>query len=103
MAVPVSPAPIQVPSTSAITLPNGCGAIRGIGEKFAVDPGTGLTSVPIAISPGRPGFGPQLSLPSTSRARNSPFGFGRNVLLPQFVDADELDALVIYGSGRLDC
>ncbi|MBU1055240.1 MAG: hypothetical protein KKC46_15665 [Proteobacteria bacterium] len=49
----------------AINLPKGGDAIRGIGEKFAANPvtGTGSMSVPIATSPGRSGFGPQLSCP----------------------------------------
>ena len=48
----------------SISLPKGGGAIRGIGEKFAANPVTGTDSmtVPIAKSPGRSGFGPQLSL-----------------------------------------
>ncbi len=52
---------ISVPS---ISLPKGGGAIRGIGEKFGANPvtGTGSMTVPIATSPGRSGFGPQLSL-----------------------------------------
>ena len=47
-----------------ITLPKGGGAMRGMGEKFAANPvtGTGSMSVPIATSPGRAGFGPELSL-----------------------------------------
>ena len=51
----------QVP---AITVPRGGGAIRGIGEKFAANSvtGTGAMTVPIATSPGRSGFGPQLDL-----------------------------------------
>jgi hypothetical protein len=51
-------------SAPAITLPKGGGAIRGIGEKFAANPvtGTGSVIVPIATSPGRSGFEPQLSL-----------------------------------------
>ena len=42
----------------------GGGAIRGMGEKFSANPvtGTGSLTVPIAVSPGRSGFGPQLSL-----------------------------------------
>jgi hypothetical protein len=52
---------VQAPSVS---LPKGGGAIRGMGEKFAANPvtGTGSMSVPIATSPARSGFGPQLSL-----------------------------------------
>ncbi|MCO5245863.1 MAG: hypothetical protein M9927_18935, partial [Anaerolineae bacterium] len=48
----------------AVQLPKGGGAIRGMGEKFAANPvtGTGSMSVPSATSPGRSGFGPQLSL-----------------------------------------
>jgi hypothetical protein len=68
--------PPLVPPT--IALPKGGGAIRGIGEKFAANPvtGTGSISVPIATSPGRTGFAPQLSLSYDSGAGNGPFGFG---------------------------
>ena len=47
-----------------INLPKGGGAIRGIGEKFSVNPvtGTGALTVPIFTSPGRSGFFPKLSL-----------------------------------------
>ncbi|MCI0647258.1 MAG: toxin, partial [Chloroflexi bacterium] len=72
-------------SAPAISLPKGGGAIRGIGEKFAANPvtGTGSLSVPIAASPGRSGFGPQLSLSYDSGAGNGPFGFGWSLGLPQ--------------------
>src|SRR3954453_18883517 len=68
----------------AINLPKGGGAIRGIGEKFAANPvtGTGSMTVPIATSPGRSGFGPQLSLSYDSGAGNGPFGFGWSLSLP---------------------
>ena len=71
-------------SVPTITLPKGGGAIRGIGEKFAANPvtGTGSMSVPIATSPGRSGFGPQLSLSYNSGSGNSPFGFGWDLSLP---------------------
>jgi RHS repeat-associated protein len=71
----------EIPS---ISLPKGGGAIRGIGEKFSANPatGTGSTSVPIATSPGRSGFGPQLSLSYDSGAGNGPFGFGWDLSLP---------------------
>jgi hypothetical protein len=67
--------PVPAP---AISLPKGGGAIRGIGEKFAANPvtGTGSMTVPIATSPGRAGFGPQLSLSYDSGAGNGPFGLG---------------------------
>ena len=74
----VSQSKDQTPADSAvkvptITLPKGGGAIRGIGEKFAANPvtGTGSMSVPIATSPGRSGFGPQLSLSYDSGALGS--------------------------------
>ena len=65
-------------SAPSISLPKGGGAIRGIGEKFAANPvtGTGSMTVPIATSPGRSGFGPQLALSYDSGAGNGPFGFG---------------------------
>src|SRR5213593_488903 len=71
-------------SAPAISLPKGGGAIRGIGEKFAANPvtGTGSMTVPIATSPGRSGFGPQLSLSYDSGAGNGPFGFGWSLSLP---------------------
>jgi hypothetical protein len=65
-------------------LPKGGGAIRGIGEKFSANPvtGTGAMSVPITLSPGRGGFGPQLSLSYDSGAGNRPFGLGWSLSLP---------------------
>jgi len=71
-------------SAPTIALPKGGGAIRGIGEKFAANPvtGTGSMSVPIATSPGRSGFGPQLSLSYDSGSGNGPFGFGWNLSIP---------------------
>ena len=62
---------VQAPS---ISLPKGGGAIRGMGEKFAANPVTGSMTVPIGTSPGRSGFGPQLSLSYDSGAGNGPFG-----------------------------
>ena len=67
-----------------VTLPKGGGAIRGIGEKFAANPvtGTGSLTVPIATSPGRSGFGPQLSLSYDSGTGNGHFGMGWSLSLP---------------------
>lgn len=55
-----------------------------MGEKFASNPvtGSGSMSVPIPASPGRSGFGPQLSLSYDSGAGNGTFGFGWNLSLP---------------------
>src|SRR6266508_1974922 len=71
-------------SPPSIALPKGGGAIRGIGEKFAANPvtGTGSMTVPIVTSPGRSGFGPQISLSYDSGAGNGPFGFGWSPGLP---------------------
>ena len=67
-----------------LSLPKGGGAIRGIGEKFGANPvtGTGTMSVPIATSPGRSGFGPQLGLSYDSGSGNSAFGLGWNLSIP---------------------
>ena len=68
----------------SVSLPKGGGAIRGIGEKFAANPvtGTGSINVPIYTSPGRSGFGPQLSLSYDSGHENGAFGLGWNLSLP---------------------
>ncbi|WP_261561638.1 SpvB/TcaC N-terminal domain-containing protein [Frankia tisae] len=104
----------QKPATPSVTLPKGGGAIRGIGEKFGTDPfsGTGSTSVPIATSPGRSGFGPQLSLSYDSGNGNGPFGFGWSLSLPaisrktdkglpQYHDAGESDVYLLAGAEDL--
>ncbi|MFJ9854733.1 SpvB/TcaC N-terminal domain-containing protein [Streptomyces sp. NPDC101150] len=85
-----------------ISLPKGGGAIRGIGEKFTANlvTGTGGLSVPLAVSPGRSGFGPSLTLGYDSGAGNGPFGVGWGIGLPAitrktdkgipgYLDADE--------------
>ena len=92
----------------------GGGAIRGIGEKFAANPvtGAGSMSVPIATSPGRSGFGPQLSLSYDSGAGNGPFGFGWSLSLPsitrrtekgipRYLDTQESDVFVLSGAEDL--
>ena len=102
---------ISVPS---ISLPKGGGAIRGIGEKFGANPvtGTGSMTVPIATSPGRSGFGPQLSLSYDSGAGNGSFGFGWSLSLPaitrktdkglpQYRDAEESDVYILSGAEDL--
>ncbi|MBI1993889.1 MAG: toxin, partial [Deltaproteobacteria bacterium] len=98
----------------AISLPKGGGAIRGMGEKFAANPvtGTGSLSVPIYASPGRSGFGPQLSLSYDSGAGNGPFGFGWSLSLPsitrktdkglpKYQDAEESDVFILSGAEDL--
>src|SRR5437899_2605869 len=98
-----------------ISLPKGSGAIRGIGEKFAANPvtGNGSMTIPIATSPGRGGFGPQLSLSYDSGAGNGPFGLGWNLSLPaitrktdkglpRYDDANDSDSDVFILSGAED-
>jgi hypothetical protein len=99
----------------SLSLPKGGGAIRGIGEKFAANPvtGTGSMTVPLAISPGRSGFGPQLALSYDSGAGNGPFGIGWNLSLPaitrktdkglpQYLDIEpESDVFLLSGSEDL--
>jgi RHS repeat-associated protein len=98
----------------SISLPKGGGAIRGIGEKFAANPvtGTGSMTVPIPTSPGRSGFGPQLSLSYDSGGGNGPFGFGWSFALPsitrktdkglpQYDDASESDVYILSGAEDL--
>jgi RHS repeat-associated protein len=89
-----------------------------MGEKFAANPVTGSGSmiVPIATSPGRSGFGPQLSLSYDSGAGNGPFGFGWSLALPGITrktdkglprfrdwstDPQEEDVFVLSGSEDL--
>jgi len=104
-----NPSPLPSPS-----LPKGGGAIRGIGEKFAVNPvtGTGSLTVPIAASPGRSGFGPRLSLSYDSGAGNGPFGFGWHMALssitrktdkglPRYLDDNESDVFILSGAEDL--
>jgi RHS repeat-associated protein len=91
-----------------ITLPTSGGAFRGLGEKFGVNPvnGTAALSIPIAVSPGRAGFGPTLTLSYDSGASNGPFGLGWSLSLPTisrktdqglptYGDADETDVFVL--------
>jgi RHS repeat-associated protein len=98
----------------AVSLPKGGGAIKGMGEKFAANPvtGTGSMSVPIATSPGRSGFGPQLSVSYDSGAGNGIFGLGWNLSLPsitrktdkglpRYWDAEESDVFILSGAEDL--
>src|SRR5437867_13120508 len=82
---PSQPGGEQKQAAPSISLPQGGGAIRGMGEKFATNPvtGTGSMTVPLATSPGRSGFGPQLSLSYDSGSGNGPFGLGWSLSLPQ--------------------
>ena len=99
-------------SSQIISLPQGGGAVRGIGEKFSPDlhTGTGNFSVPIALPAGRNGFQPEVSLVYSTGNGNSPFGMGWNLSvpgvmrktsegLPRYVDG--LDTFVLSGAEDL--
>jgi RHS repeat-associated protein len=99
---------------AAVELPKGGGAIRGIGEKFSVNPvtGTGSLSLPIATTPGRSGFSPQLSLSYDSGGGNGAFGLGWNLSvpsvsrktdkgLPRYFDGEDSDVFILSGAEDL--
>jgi RHS repeat-associated protein len=108
------PAPSRVIAPPVISLPKGGGAIRGMGEKFGANPVTGTASmaVPISTSPGRSGFGPELSLTYDSGSGNGVFGFGWTLALPsitrktdkglpRYRDHEDSDVYIISGSEDL--
>src|SRR5262245_33337798 len=96
---------------SAISLPKGGGAIRGIGETFRPNlfNGTGNYSIPLAISPGRNGFGPTFSLQYSSGNGNGPFGLGWQLSIPRITrktekglpQYDDTDVFVMSGAEDL--
>lgn len=103
--------PIEIPE---INLPKGGGALKGIDEKFRVNPvnGTAGLSLPLPITPSRNGFAPALSLSYNSGTGNSTFGLGWSLnfpviqrktdhQLPQYRDAEGSDTFVFSGSEDL--
>src|SRR5262245_31678852 len=76
---------------SALSLPKGGGAIKGIGETFQANlfSGTANQRVPMALSPGRNGFGPKLSLEYSSGHGNGIFGLGWQLTLPRITRKTE--------------
>jgi RHS repeat-associated protein len=98
-------------TSQIISLPQGGGAIKGIGETFQPNlfSGTGNHSIPIAISPGRSGFGPTLSLQYSSGNGNSIFGLGWELSIPRITRKtekglpkyDDTDVFVMSGSEDL--
>lgn len=76
---------------SVLSLPKGGSAIKGIGETFQANlfSGTGNHSLPIALSPGRNGFGPKLSLDYSSGNGNGIFGLGWQLSLPRITRKTE--------------
>ena len=101
-------------SPPAISLAKGGGAIRSMGEKFAANPVTGTASmtIPVAVSPGRADFGPQLSLSYDSGSGNGIFGLGWSLSLPaiarktakglpRYRDSEESDDFILSGTDDL--
>lgn len=71
-------------SQQIISLPQGGGALSGIGEKFSPDlfTGTGNFTLPLALPSGRNGFQPELNLVYSTGNGNSPFGLGWGLSVP---------------------
>lgn len=82
-------------------LPQGGGALHGIGEKFTPDlhTGTGNFAIPITIPPGRNGFQPQLSLVYSTGNGNGPFGLGWNLSIP-VVSRKTSDGVPLYNEAQ---
>jgi len=98
--------------TDIIEKPQGGGALKGIGEKFAPDlqTGTGNFTIPIEIPQGRRGFQPSLALQYSSGSGSSPFGLGWSVNLPRITRKtdkglpeyiDDKDVFILSGSEDL--
>jgi hypothetical protein len=96
---------------AALSLPDGGGAIKGIGETFQANlfSGTANHRVPIALSPGRGGFGPSLSTNYSSGHGNGIFGLGWQLAVPSITRKtekglpryDDGDVFVLSGSEDL--
>jgi hypothetical protein len=97
---------------SVISLPQGGGAIAGMGDSFVPDlhTGTGGLSVPLALPPGRNGFQPQLTLSYSTGEGNGPFGLGWGLGVPGVARDtrdgvprydDDSDVFVLSGAERL--
>ncbi|MGE3288890.1 MAG: SpvB/TcaC N-terminal domain-containing protein [Pseudonocardia sp.] len=94
---------VGVPTVPALPLPTGGGAHRGVGEKFQVSPvtGTASVSVPIPLSPGRPGGTPELQLGYDSGHGNGVFGLGWTLGLPSVARRTD-KRLPRYTDARVD-
>jgi RHS repeat-associated protein len=97
-----------------VELPRGGGAIRPVGEKVEAQAfnGSASYSIGLAVSPGRDGRGPALSLGYSSGGGNGPFGLGWSLSvpsitrktdrrLPLYEDVRESDVFVLAGAEDL--
>ena len=111
---PSDPAPQAL--IPQISLPKGGGALQGIGEKFSANSMTGTAglTIPIAVSPARSGFTPQLLLSYDSGGSNGVHGMGMSLLVPCIVcktdkglpcyrydDNEESDVFILTGNEDL--
>lgn len=98
-------------SSQTPSLPEGGGAIAGLGETFAPDLSSGTGSYTIRLdSPNGPNdINPQLALRYDSGAGNGPFGLGFCLPLPRLLRSsargyaryDDSDTLMLEGTGQL--
>lgn len=96
----------QVPS-----LPQGGGAVSGLGETFTPDlsMGTGTYDIRLDLPNGPNDIGPRLSLRYDTAAGNGPFGMGFSIPMPRllrstargFPKYDDNDSLMLEGAGEL--
>jgi len=119
---PVTPAggeeedksPFYKSAAPELSLPKGGGALKGIDEKFSVNPvnGTAGMELPLPFTPGRGGFTPAISLSYSSGGGNSVYGLGWSDSLPQiqrktdkqlplYLDGEESDVFVLAGAEDL--
>src|SRR5262249_42125134 len=94
------------------SLPQGGGALHGIGEKFSPDlhTGTGNFTIPITLPPGRNDFQPQINLVDSTGQGNGVFGLGWNLGIPGIsrktsagipVYVDDNDVFILSGAEDL--
>jgi RHS repeat-associated protein len=95
-----------------LSLPQGGGALSGLGETFSPDlfTGTGNMNVPLLLPPGRNGHEPSLRLSYSTGNGNGPCGFGWQIEMPSVTRRtstgvprydDSLDQFVLSGADIL--
>ena len=76
---------------AAVSLPEGGGAVPGLGETFQADPqtGTGTFTIPLEFPAGRAGLTPNVALSYSTGNGNGPFGLGWSLGHPSNGPQDE--------------